>query len=413
MRRADCALALSLLLGCAQVDVVAVRMDDVTSHDAGAHADGGHGNAGHDAEAPDAMMHSDAGRDAGADAGSDAGMPEPACPYRTQPAGDATIDQIVARVLTHAACSCEATAVSTRLETDAFDSAVAPYTQDTQGELGGDVGANREISFDTTSVVRGSLVTAGSSGLSLGAGVMLEVKRDLAVAGPFAGALAGAKIAGDAAVGGRIALESLSIGGELVQPAGTERSVTGMSDIHALRSAPVQVAEPCACDDAATIDSGALVRAAVVKAVVVSGASPVLSQHCGEFALDDATTNTLHITAHESAALYVSGDLQVRGDLIIDTDPGAELDLFIESNATVDGVIALGSKPDQGAVRVFLGGAGTVQLSSGGALHGVLFAPHAELVQSAALEVTGALFVRRVASTADLTLHYDRKLARP
>ena len=63
-------------------------------------------------------------------------------------------------------------------------------------------------------------------------------------------------------------------------------------------------------------------------------------------------------------------------------------------------------------MRVFVGGAGTLQLSMGGALHGVLYAPQAELVQSAPLVVTGALFVRRVASTADLTLHYDRDLAR-
>jgi cytoskeletal protein CcmA (bactofilin family) len=408
MRRADCALALCLLLGCDQVDVVAVRTPDAAQHDAGMHReDGGmQGRAGNDATVPDAKVPVDSGHDAGDE---DAGMPEPPCPYRTRPAGTTTQDRVFARVLTHAVCSCEAIALGTRLETDAFDGALGPYTR---GEIGGDVAANREISFDTTSVVRGSLVAAGSSGLSLGPNVMLEVQRDLALAGPFEGSLAGANIARDARVAGRIVLESLSVGGELVQPAGTERSVTGTSDIHAMRAAPVDVAEPCACDDAVTIDSGALVRAAMSNAMTVSGAAPVLAQHCGEFWLADATTNTLHVTAHDSAALYVGGDLQVRGDLIVDTDPGVELDLFIESNATVDGVIALGSQPNQGAVRVFVGGAGTVQLSMGGALHGVLYAPQAELVQSAALEVTGALFVRRVASTADLTLHYDRDLAR-
>jgi hypothetical protein len=102
----------------------------------------------------------------------------------------------------------------------------------------------------------------------------------------------------------------------------------------------------------------------------------------------------------------------VHGDFIVDTDPGAELDVFVEGNASIDGAVALGSQPGQGAVRLYLGGMGTVQLTSGGALHGVLYAPGAELVLSAPLTVTGALFVRRAAATADLTLHYDRSLAR-
>lgn len=409
MRRADWALALSLLLGCEQVDVVARRMQEAPAHDAGGQHDAGmQGHAGSDSAGMDAKVPVDSGHDSGSE--EDAGMPVPPCPYRTVPAGNTTQDRMLARMLTHAVCSCEAIALATRLETDAFDGARGPYKS---GEIGGDIAANGEISLDMTSVVRGSLTAAGSSGLSLGPNVMLDVQRDLALAGPFEGALAGATIAGNAQVAGRIVLESLSVGGELVQPAGTERSVTGTSNLHAARSAPVQVAAPCACGDAAAIDAGAIVRAAAGDAMVVNGASPELAQHCGEFVLADATADTLHITARESAALYVSGDLQVRGDLIVDTDPGVELDLFIESNVTVDGVVALGSKPNQGLVRVFAGGAGTLQLSMGGALHGVLYAPHAELVQSAPFVVTGALFVRRVASTADLTLHYERDLARP
>lgn len=411
MRRADCALALSLLLlGCEQVDVVAEPIKDAGRvHDAATHPDTGmSGHAGGDAAPIDARVPVDSGRDSGTD--EDAGVPEPPCPYRTVPAGSTTQDRLLARMLTHAVCSCEAIAVGTRLETDAFDSARGPYTS---GEIGGDIAANGEISFDTTSIVRGSLTAAGGSGLSLGPNVMLEVQRDLALAGPLEGALAGATIAGDAHVAGRIVLESLSVGGELVQPAGTERSVTGSSNLHAARAAAVNVTAPCACSDAVAIDTSALVSAAAGNAMLASGASPVLAQHCGEFVLADATADTLHITAHESAALYVNGDLQVRGDLIVDTDPGVELDLYVASNITVDGVIALGSKPNQGAVRVFAGGAGTLQLSMGGALHGVLYAPQAELVQSAPLEVTGAVFVRRVASTADLTLHYDRDLRHP
>ena len=392
MRVADCALALALsLIGCTQVDVVAVRKQGAHAQDASAHAD--------------ASVH-DAAADSGA---NDAQVTEPACEYRTD-AGDATLDQVFAGALTHALCSCAAIAISGRLESDAFDGALGPYTQ---GELGGDVAANLEMSLDTSSHVLGSLTIAGPSGLSLSPNITLDVGADLAIGGPLEAALADARIAGNAAIAGRIVLASLHVGGELVQPAGSERSVSGTSDIHAQRSASVQVAAPCACGDTERIDSAPIVAGGAMQAVIVQGSTPVLAQRCGHFALaNSATTGTLHVTSHASAALYVSGDLQVHGDFIVDTDPGAELDVFIERNATVDGTIALGSKPNQGIVRVFAGGTGTIQLSSGGALHGVLYAPRAELVQSAPLEVTGALFVRRVASTADLTLHYDRSLAR-
>jgi hypothetical protein len=60
-------------------------------------------------------------------------------------------------------------------------------------------------------------------------------------------------------------------------------------------------------------------------------------------------------------------------------------------------------------VRIFIGGTGTIQLSGGGTLQGTLYAPRAELVAADALTVYGALFVRRVASSAALTVHYDRQ----
>jgi hypothetical protein len=241
----------------------------------------------------------------------------------------------------------------------------------------------------------------------------LDVGGYLAIGGPFEGALADAHIAGNAAVDGRIALASLSVGGELVQPAGNDRSITGTSQIHAQRSAPVQVDAPCACGAAQGIDVAALVRDAAAHATMLPGTTAVMARRCAQFALAGSAPRTVQITVRESAALYVSGDFQVRGDLLVDADPGAELDLFIAGNAAVDGVVALGSQPGQGAVRVFAGGNGTIQLSSGGSLHGVLYAPRAELVLSGAFDATGALFVRRVAGAADLTVHYDRSLARP
>ena len=410
--RVICACAIALwALGCAQVDRIAIRdraTRDAASNDGG-RADGG--DAGHDAGNPDddGGNAADSGRDTGV--AEDAGDGGGSCPYRSQaPDGGAVaLDALVAHGLGHALCSCEAIALSAALQTDAFDGANGPYTQ---GEPGGDVGANREMSVEGTSNVRGALAIAGNGGLTLGDGAELDVGSDLGVGGPLEGSMARVRVAGDAAVAGRIVLDALSVTGELVQPAGTERVLNDASGVQTVRSAAVQVEPPCDCAQASLLDTAALVRDAAAQAMALQSAAPVLDMACGQYTLAVAPAGDLHIVAHRSGALYVPGDLTVHGDLIVDTDPGAELDLFVEVNISIDGRVQLGTQAGQGAVRVYAGGSGTLQLGAGGELHGVLYAPGAELVLSGPLDVQGAVFVRRAASTAELTVHYDRSLGR-
>jgi hypothetical protein len=77
----------------------------------------------------------------------------------------------------------------------------------------------------------------------------------------------------------------------------------------------------------------------------------------------------------------------------------------------VEGRLELGTA--QGQVRIHVGGAGTIQLTRGGAMQGALYAPLSEIVLSAPFTLYGAMIARRVAATsAALTVHYDRSLGR-
>jgi hypothetical protein len=55
-------------------------------------------------------------------------------------------------------------------------------------------------------------------------------------------------------------------------------------------------------------------------------------------------------------------------------------------------------------VNLYVGGAGTIQLSMGGRIDGLLHAPEAELVLGAGLEIVGHALVRRVGVEFPLTV---------
>jgi hypothetical protein len=405
IRELACLCAL-LCCACKQIDVVAVR-DDVQKPRPDAQVPG----AGEpDAQTKDAKVPDNVADASPRDAQvPDARVPEMPCPYEMLvPSGSASqLDAAGARKLSHAICSCAGISSSEPLITDAFDGALGAYTR---GEPGGDIGVNGEMSIDMSSTLGGRLIVAGSSGLRLGDDVQLDVGDDLAVGGPLEGSLAGARVTGDASIGGRIDLATLAVSGVLLQPAGSERRVSGMSAIGVTQVGDVSVAGPCACDPAALFDTRAFVAAQAPLAMPLPADFVAGDERCAAYRLADGEASSLHISVHAPTALYAAGDLHVTGDVIIESEAGTAVDLFIAGDVRIDGRIALGAGDGQGPVRVFVGGSGTVQLSSGDALHGTLYAPNAELVLSAPLTVNGALFVRRVAASAALTVHYDRDL---
>jgi hypothetical protein len=374
--------ACCVLLGCAQVDVIAI------SNRASAAGSGGSGMT----------------RDGGSPA---------SCAYRTRSvtAGGkpAVLKGLVASGLLRAVCACDGLSTSENLDTDAFDGDLGPYGT---GQAGGDVGVNQDLSLGTSSTLWGSLIAAGAGGVSLVSDLELRVGANVEIAGPLAGA-ASVLVGGDASVADRIELSALTVKGTLTQPAGATRHVSGNADIGSLQSAPVRVANPCSCDAASLLDIAALVSQAVSKAEPISGKADVLDLDCGEYALAKYDATGLHITVRKSAALYVAGDLHLSGDLVIDTADGADLDLFVAGNLKVDGLLTLGATDRTARVRLYVGDSGTTQLGGGGELHGALYAPLSEIVINAKLTIYGALLARRIAASAPLSIHYDQGLSRP
>ena len=265
MRASDARFcALCLLLGCAQVDVIATPLRAGTA--------GSAGSAG-----------------MGADAGS-----QPTYAYRTHNiitgGKPAILNALVASGLTHAVCACDGFSTSLGLDTDAFDGDLGPYDM---GQAGGDVGVNQELSIGTSSSLSGSLVAAGSSGVSLGSTLELRVSADVEIGGPLAGA-ATLIVGGDARVADRIELTALTVKGTLTQPAGATLHVAGSADIGAMRSAPVQIANPCDCDATALLDVGAATDQAIGKARALPASAAVLDVRCGEYALGSYDPAGLH-----------------------------------------------------------------------------------------------------------------------
>ena len=392
-------LALSPALGgCEQVDVVAVA---VTPPDA---SDEPVPDAAQDgATEMDAAPGSDAEVDAAVDAASDSGPPDTSCPYRraTAEGSDLRVDEVVARGLAHAICTCTGWSGGGELIVDAAPGSGAAA----------DVGIDESFDQQLSATIDGALSVAGVDGIGMGPDTTLRVGAALASFGPLEGATATVEVAADAAVNGRIDLGGLQVAGTLTQAPGESFQVATAPSVGELRSAAVTVAPPCACDPSALLDVGAHVRAAAQRVMpLAEGENP--AGRCAEFWFDGGTVDTLALQIAEPTALYVGADLQVDA-LTIETAPGAELDLFLEGNLRVTGSFVLGS-PDGGVVRLHVGGTGTIDLAGGGELHGALYAPNAELVLSAPLTVTGALFTRRVAAAAAVTVHADpRVLAAP
>jgi hypothetical protein len=406
LARAASALRFALLCcaGCAQIDLVAVPLS--ARPDAG--QDAGY-DAGYD-------TGHDAGRDAGSDAGTDAGSPQ-RCPYREQTVRTAangasvSLDASNASAFAWAICACNSMSSSSELHVDGFDSASAAYAADASSApvIAARVGINQGLRLDDSASISGSLIAAGSDGINLG-GDMLSVGGRLAVGGPLEGSTAHVRVAGNAQVAGRIELAALTVVGSLTQPSGAALNVSGEQLIGQQLTAAVSVAKPCGCDDSQLLDVSAIVQAGVTRAKPLAADAPIDDVDCSEFALAEHSVDTWHIRARSSAAIYVLGGLHVSRDFIVETSPGVRLDIFIEDELSVDGLLDL--RGDTDSVRLYLGGAGTLPLAGGGELHGGLYAPRAELVLNAPLSLYGAAFLRRVAATAALAVHYDANVAR-
>jgi hypothetical protein len=412
-RRLLLALALlgPALLACDQpIDVVVKRLpapDDAAPDDP---MDAATADAEADAAGDDA---GDLDADTGVDGDADTGAPiDPRCPYRSAPPPSGTAASVadqVAAGLGRALCTC-----------DGYSGGA--LTVDALAGASGDVGIGGErdpavavaapLALPMSSGIAGALTVGGSAGVSLGTGVVLNVGTDLSVGGPLEGGEASVMVVGDAQVAARIDLAELTVGGTLTQTPGEQMVVVNAPTLGDMVSAEVLVPPPCACAPASLLDVAALVAARAPAAdSLPDGALP--AERCAQYSVEGGTLDAISLDVPTSAALYVTGQLAL-DSLEIAVAEGAELDLYLQGDLLVRGALELGSDT-AGVVRFHVGGGGTIELPQGGTLHGALYAPNAELVLSAAaLTVTGAVFVQRVAAAdAAVVVHHDAQAGGP
>lgn len=326
---------------------------------------------------------------------------------------------VAGSVFRYAICACDELVSNQPLSTDAFDSSRGAYTPATARPTGG-VGTNGTLRSSGTLSVGGSLWVAATAGALFGA--KTDVTGELHCGGPlqadgdvFVGS--NAWVAGDVA-----AHRALTVNGKLHIPAGRAVAVDGQKQVAATVVEPVSVGAACECGTASRVDVAKLVEAAKtandnttagVRADMLANVQTALDVPlpCGRFYLTTIAgvgPFTLRVSGH--TALYLAGDLAPAGPFEIIASPDAELDLFVGGNVVAGGEFRLGDAAHPARTRLYVGGSGTLDLSRQTTLAGNIHAPRAELVLSGAMELFGALLVRRLNVGGALRVHYDEAM---
>jgi cytoskeletal protein CcmA (bactofilin family) len=398
MRRAFLAWAAALLGACTNLDVAAVEVCRTDADCVDARCVAGRCTSWGDGGAPrDASDYCD-------------GLGPPVV------VGDLWVDRpscggaVAERTFRYALCACEDLASSTSLTTSSFHSGEA------WSALGGSVGTNGSMLASAPVTLGGSLFVGGAGGVRA-AMATVAVDGELRSAGPVL--TEGTLLVGrDADVNGDVSASVLRVGGVLTLPSSASLSAGAMELGGEARDAVI-VPPPCACADSDLLDVAALVRArASDHDGARAGIDPArldgydgdtrVELPCGRFYFHAVRgQGALTFVVRGRVAVYVAGDLLPGGPFTVELAPGAELDLFVEGILSTPYPVRFGDPDAPARARLYLGGSGVTELSDSGTFAGNVYAPRADVRASADLEVRGALFVRRLAASGDVTLRYD------
>lgn len=327
--------------------------------------------------------------------------------------------ELANRAFGRALCACGSYPGTGGLTVDSFDSRQGPYAP---GGAGGDVGIDQGVDTSGDVDIGGDLTVAGAAGL-LG-GASLAVGGDLQDQGDLGRATTSVTVGGDATVGGDIDLASLQVTDTLnVTPTATVQIRSG--SVGATASGPVDVAPPCDCQPGGAVDVPGLVEAhrydnhdadIGLDPLALSNltATTELVLPCGRFFVDRVRGGagvglTLRVTGR--AALFIGQGVTLDDDLDIQLDGAdAELDLFIAGAVNTAGFVVVGDPDAPARTRIYVGGAGSLNLSANATVAGNLYAPLVDLAVSAPLELYGAAFVHQLVNSAAVDIHYDRAI---
>jgi hypothetical protein len=312
----------------------------------------------------------------------------------------------------YALCTCDSLSTADMLVTDSFSSSRGPYAP---GGVSGAVGTNGAVTGNGRMQVGGSLWVGGAAGVSVSD---LSVATDLRDEGVLGGKDT-ITVGRDALVGGDVSSVNLTVAGTLTLPAAAALTVTGTNQVAAVARAPVSVSPPCACDAADIVDIAGYVDAQRAfnhdadigldpAAFATVATDQSLTLPCGRFYLDGVggqAAASLTITVTGRTALFVGGDVSLRGGLDVELAPGAELDFFVGGMLIVDGPLHLGTPADPTRLRAYVGS--SLQLGQPGVIGGNLYAPTGVLAVGGGVDAYGSVFVKHLQTAGVFSVHYD------
>jgi hypothetical protein len=316
--------------------------------------------------------------------------------------------QIATTLFDNALCTCDDAEIAGYLQTTAFNSNGGNTTS------GAAVGINNsyKISAGYTNV-GGSLSIAGTSSVAFIG--YLETAGDLRLEGTgtipgytkvgrngwFGGNftdLGPATVVGDLHHQGSVVAIPLSVGG-------------------ANTTTPVTVLPPCDCANVLNIpaivaqgklknDDAAIGLSATQWTNVLTLTKATLP--CGSYYLDSIRIGgSLDIQVTGRVALFIGADITVIGNLQFHLDPTAEIDIFIENDLNLVGLAVFGDKSRPAATRIYVGGAGNVNLVGAGEFVGNVYAPNSLVTAPGYLDVYGSIFSKDFQIPGYADFNYD------
>ncbi len=307
-----------------------------------------------------------------------------------------------------AICSCEDFVSSNAITTDSFDS-----SQSTSNENGGSIGLNGGVNLGAPATVGGAFYIAGANGVTTSSTV--EVVGHIKSGGNLAGDSYTAR--GDAYVAGDVSVNSLTVDGTLTLPADSQLNAAA-SSVASTTRAPVVVDPPCDCDGSRVDVEGIIAEGATVAdndainlptdALVNVQGTEQFTLPCGRYLFDAVQgSGSVELVLTGRVVLLIDGPISLNGDFNVSLQDGAEVDIFVAENINVSGALNLGDVAAPSLSRVYVGGNGSINLSSGAQVAGNIFAPTAELVTAGDVELFGSIQARRISTSGALDVHFD------
>jgi hypothetical protein len=333
--------------------------------------------------------------------------------------GPVCASALAARGGRFAFCSCSDLQVTAPIHTDSFDSTTSSPSIGGVGGIGtvrttaaigvdGVVGSSAEIlaggAFYATSVIASTQHI--ETVRSLRSGGIVLINTDAHVAGD---AYLTATFSGILRVDGILHLPP-NVG---VDPAST------IPDSSILRES-VSIPPPCDCDPS-FVNLNAAVASAVaandngvvglpMDALASLQSATGVNVTCGVYVLSSIdAAQSLIVAVRGRAQVVVTGDVVLRGGMIVSLDPGAELDLLIGGRLMVSGSGAVGSTAPA-RFRIWVAGTDSVVFDGAPAVGATIRAPQAAVTASTGLRLSGGLVAGSVMAGGEVDLHFDEAI---